>query len=106
MVDRQRTLLSLTQKMHAAVGAEDWSMLAALNTLLSSTLPQMAAQGAWDAAEKAALSALYQVHQEAARRCDLATAEVGRKLSELQANKEGLLAYALDSELAENGYTA
>lgn len=106
MVDRQRTLLSLTQKMHAAVGAEDWSMLAALNTLLAATLPQMAAQGPWDAAEKAALAGLYQSHQEAARRCALATAEIGRKLSELQANREGLLAYALDSELAENGYTA
>ena len=105
-MDRQRTLLSLTQKMHAAVGAEDWSMLAALNTLLAATLPQMAAQGPWDAAEKAALAGLYQSHQEAARRCALATAEIGRKLSELQANREGLLAYALDSELAENGYIA
>ncbi|KQQ36117.1 hypothetical protein ASF61_07935 [Duganella sp. Leaf126] len=105
MVDRQRTLLSLTQKMHAAVSAEDWPMLASLDTLLASTLPQMAAQGPWDAAEKAALSALYQIHQEAARRCGLATAELGRKLSALQAHKEGLLAYALDSELAESGYT-
>ena len=105
-MDRQRTLLSLTQKMHAAVGAEDWWMLAALNTLLAATLPQMAAQGPWDAAEKAALAGLYQSHQEAARRCALATAEIGRKLSELQANREGLLAYALDSELAENGYIA
>lgn len=103
MVDRQRTLLSLAQKMHGAVDAEDWTMLTALNTLLASTLPQMASAGPWSAAEKAALSALHQVHQDAAHRCDLATAELGRKLSELQTNKEGLLAYALDSELAHHG---
>lgn len=106
MVDRQRTLLSLAQKMNAAIAAEDWKMLAAMNTLLASTLPNMAAQGPWNSAERAALSALHQIHQEAVRRCDLATAEAGRKLGELQANKEGLLAYALDSELAENGYQA
>ncbi|MDR7051442.1 hypothetical protein J2X54_003929 [Duganella sp. 3397] len=105
-MDRQRTLLSLTQKMHIAVEGEDWKMLAAINTLLASTLPQMATQGPWQVAEKAALAGLRQVHQEAVRRCDLATVETGRKLSELQANKEGLLAYALDSELAENGTIA
>lgn len=103
MVDRQRTLLSLAQKMSAAMAAQDWKMLAALDTLIASTLPQMAAQGAWSAAEWAALSALRQVHQEAARSCDLAVDEVGRKLNQLQGNKEGLFAYALDSELAENG---
>lgn len=106
MVDRERTLLSLTQKMHAATGAEDWPTLAALNTLLASALPQMAAQGPWDAAEMAALAALHQSHRQAVRRCDLATAEAGRKITALQTNKEGLLAYALDSELAENGTIA
>ncbi|MET0319175.1 MAG: hypothetical protein ABW069_00475 [Duganella sp.] len=103
MVDRQRTLLSLAQKMNAAIATQDWKMLAALDTLIASTLPQMAAQGPWSAAERAALSALHQVHQEAARQCDLALHDIGRKLNELQGNKEGLFAYALDSELAENG---
>ncbi|MET0268715.1 MAG: hypothetical protein ABW202_24255 [Duganella sp.] len=102
-MDRQRTLLSLAQKMNAATAAEDWKMLAALNTLIASTLPQMAAQGAWSSAEQAALSALHRMHQEAARRCDLATIDIGRKINDMQANKEGWMAYALDSELAENG---
>ena len=102
-MDRQATLLQMAKKINAAVAAEDWKLLAAVNTLVAATLPQMAAQGAWSVAERAALAALRQVHQEAARRCDLATEDLGRRLHEMQANKEGWLAYALDSEHAENG---
>lgn len=105
-MDRQATLLQMAKKMNAAIVAEDWKLLAAINTLLASTLPQMAAQGAWSGAERAALSALRQMHQEAVRRCDLATEDLGRRLNEMQANKEGWLAYALDSEHAENGIQA
>ena len=105
-MDRQATLLQMAKKMNAAIAAEDWKLLAALNTLVASTLPQMAAQGKWSGAERAALSALHQVHQEAVRRCDLATADLGRRLHDMQANKEGWLAYALDSEHADNGIQA
>ena len=105
-MDRQATLLQMAKKMNAAIAAEDWKLLAAMNTLVASTLPQMAAQGKWSGAERAALSALHQVHQEAVRRCDLATADLGRRLHDMQANKEGWLAYALDSEHADNGIQA
>ena len=105
-MDRQRSLLQMAQKMSAATSAEDWKLLAALNTLMASTLPQMAAQGPWSGAERAALSALRDMHGVAAHRCDLATRDLGRRLNEMQANKEGWLAYAIDSELAENGIHA
>lgn len=105
-MDRQRTLLQMAQKMNAAIASEDWKMLAALNTLMGSTLPQMAAQGKWSSAEWAALSSLRQVHDEAVRRCDAVARDMGRRLNEMQANKEGWIAYAIDSELAENGIQA
>lgn len=105
-MDRQATLLQMAKKMSAAVAAEDWKLLAALNTLVASTLPQMAAQGTWSGAERAALSALHQMHQEAVKRCNLATEDLGRRLHDMQANKEGWLAYAIDSEQAENGIQA
>ncbi|USX16947.1 hypothetical protein NHH88_14605 [Oxalobacteraceae bacterium OTU3CAMAD1] len=92
--------------MNAAIAAEDWKLLGAIDTLVAATLPQMAAQGKWSGAERAALSALHQMHQEAVRRCDLATEDLGRRLNEMQANKEGWLAYSLDSEQAENGIQA
>jgi CheY-like chemotaxis protein len=47
----------MAKKMNAATAAEDWKLLAALNTLMAATLPQMAAQGPWSGAERAALSA-------------------------------------------------
>ena len=105
-MDRQRTLLQMAQKMSAAIAAEDWKTLAALNTLMATALPQMAAQGQWSAAERAALSALRQMHNEAVKRCDLTTRDLGRRLQEMQANKEGWLAYALESEHAETGIQA
>ncbi|MEV4777961.1 hypothetical protein MRBLMU1_000470 [Burkholderia sp. LMU1-1-1.1] len=105
-MDRQATLVQMAKKMNAAIAAEDWKLLAAMNTLVEATLPQMAAQGKWSGAERAALSALHEMHQEAVRRCDLATEDLGRRLNEMQANKEGWLAYALDSEQAENGIQA
>ena len=105
-MDRQATLLQMAKKMNAAIAAEDWKLLGAIDTLVAATLPHMAAQGKWSAAERAALSALHQMHQEAVRRCDLATEDLGRRLNEMQANKEGWLAYSLDSEQAENGIQA
>ncbi|MYM76035.1 hypothetical protein GTP56_28120 [Duganella sp. FT134W] len=105
-MDRQRTLLQLTQKMSAAIAAEDWRALTAINTMLATTLPQMAAQGSWSSAERAALSALRQMHNEAVKRCDLATDALGSKLQQMQATQEGWLAYALESEHAETGIQA
>lgn len=105
-MDRQRTLLQMAQKMSAAIASEDWKMLAAINTLMATALPQMAAQGTWSSAERAALSALRQMHNEAVKRCDHATEDLGRRLQEMQANQEGWLAYALESEHAETGIQA
>lgn len=102
-MDRQRTLLALAQKMRAAVAAEDWKVLSSLNTLLAKTLPSLAAQGQWNAGEQAALLALRQAHGEAVRHCERATADLAARLNDMQANKEGWLAYALDSEDAETG---
>ncbi|WP_229207422.1 hypothetical protein [Duganella sp. OV458] len=92
--------------MSAAIASEDWKTLAAINTLMGTVLPQMAAQGKWTSAELAALSALRQMHEEAVKRCNHATDELGRRLQEMQTNREGFVAYALDSEIAENGIQA
>jgi hypothetical protein len=105
-MDRQRTLLQMAQKMSAAIASQDWNTLAAMNTLMTSTLPQMAALGPWSAPERAALSALRRIHEEAVKRCNLATTDLGRRMNEMQANQEGWLAYALYSDQAENGIQA
>ncbi|MFA9218385.1 MAG: hypothetical protein ACEQSK_14955 [Sphingomonadaceae bacterium] len=96
----------MAQRMSAATSTEDWKALAALNTLLAAELPQLAAQGSWSPAERAALEALRQVHEEAVQRCGRATSALGQRLYDMQHNKEGWIAYALDSDNAETGIQA
>lgn len=105
-MDRQSTLLQLGQKMSAATNASDWKALAAINTLMASSLPAMAAQGPWTPAERAALASLRDLHNQAILRARNASDELGKHLAEMQANKEGWLAYALNSEPAATGTTA
>lgn len=93
----------MAQKMSSATAAADWPQLAALNTLMGSALPAMAAQGAWSPAERAALAALRQLHLAAQHSCQLASAELSHHISDMQTNKEGWIAYALDSETAVTG---
>lgn len=102
-MDRHKTLLQLAQQLSAATAASDWAALAAINTLMASTLPTLAAQGAWTPAERAALAALRDLHVAAVARVDSATAETGQHLSDMTNNREGWLAYALDSGNAATG---
>ncbi|WP_377705620.1 hypothetical protein [Pseudoduganella sp. UC29_71] len=81
--------------MSAATAASDWTALAAINTLMAASLPVMAAQGPWTPAERAALAALRQLHLQAEHCAGLASADLAAKLSEMQANKEGWMAYAM-----------
>jgi hypothetical protein len=105
-MDRQRTLLQLAHKMRAALAAEDWPALAAINALMATALPAMADQGPWSAAERAALTALHQLHQQAAGRCGAAAAELSKRLHAMQTNKEGWIAYALTNDSADTGNPA
>lgn len=102
-MDRQRTLLVLAQKMRAAIAADDWKMLTAVNTLMAATLPAMAEQGRWTPAERAALTALRQLHEQAAARCGQSADALDTHLHSMRSNKEGWLAYALDNAYTDLG---
>ncbi|SFF75466.1 hypothetical protein SAMN05518865_104160 [Duganella sp. CF458] len=102
-MDRHKTLLQLAQQLSAATAASDWAALAAINTLLCASLPALAAQGEWTPAERAALAALRDVHVAAVAKVDSATVETGQHLNDMTHNREGWLAYALDSDNAATG---
>jgi len=102
-MDRHQTLLQLAQQINAATAAKDWQALAAINTLMATTLPQLAAQGKWAPAERAALAALRDLHLAAVAKVDGATVELGQHLQDMTNNREGWLAYALDSGDAATG---
>ena len=102
-MDRHKTLLQLAQQLSAATTASDWAALAAVNTLMASTLPRLAAQGAWTPAARAALAARRELHLAAVAKVNGATAELGQHLQDMTNNREGWLAYALDSGDAATG---
>jgi hypothetical protein len=105
-MDRQATLLQLAQKLSAATAAADWQALAAIDALVSNALPALAAQGRWTPAERAALNALRSQHRAALAKVNSATAELDKHLHELQNNREGFIAYALDNENVVTGTEA
>ncbi|MBB3221433.1 hypothetical protein [Pseudoduganella umbonata] len=67
---------------------------------MASVLPAMAAQGAWTAAERAALAALRQQHREAVQKVGATSAGLAVHLQQMNTQKEGWLAYALDNDFA------
>lgn len=105
-MDRQRALIRLANKLRAALAADDWQALAAINVSMATVLPAMAGQAPWSPAEQAALATLHQLHQQAAGRCDAAVADMGQRLHAMQTNKEGWIAYALTNDSAAPGTPA
>ena len=103
---RRAALLALASKLSEAGTAGDWPALAAANAALAPTLATLAAQGEWDGPERAALAALRAAHRQASLDCSQAKELLGNKLGEMQANKEGWLAYALYSDIDPDGNQA
>lgn len=105
-MDRQSTLLQLAHKLSAATAAADWPALAAIDALVSNALPALAAQGRWTPAERAALDALRRQHRAALAKVSSATDETGKHLHEMQNNREGYIAYAVDNDNVVTGTEA
>jgi hypothetical protein len=96
-------LAALASKLSAAGAAGDWPALAAANAALAPALAKLAAQGDWNGRERSALAALRAAHQQARLDCTQAKDLLGSKLGEMQANKEGWMAYALYGATDPNG---
>jgi len=105
-MDRQQTLLELAHEIGAASAGDDWPALAACSRTLASRLLAMDAQGPWSRSEQEALATLRSGHSQAYDRCAQATASLGELLRDMQDNKEGRIAYALDGETDLDGITA
>ena len=103
---RRAALAALASKLSAAATALDWPALAAANAALAPALATLAAQGDWNGQERSALAALRAAHRQASLDCTQAKERLGSKLDEMQANKEGWMAYALYSDIDPNGNQA
>lgn len=103
-MDRRATLDAMRDALAGAAAARDWERLCGAAASLAPQLQAMAAQGPWSAAELRAVTRLRASHALAAAVCEEQRQQVLARMTELQDNKAGWIAYALDhqSELDEN----
>lgn len=101
-MDRQYTIDALGADLAAAAASGDWSRLEALERTLASRLPALAARGPWSASERDALARLRAQHDAAEAACGGAALALAARLDEMRTNKEGWIAYALESKVAES----
>jgi hypothetical protein len=92
-------LLALRERLDAAVAADDWVALEALDREIAACLPAAAASGV----APAVCEALRRAHRQARAHCRQAAARLGERLAELGTHREGWLAYALSGSGAEGG---
>ena len=103
-MDRRAAIDTLRDALASAAGARDWDRLCTAVAALAPQLEALGAQGQWSAGELRALARLRASHDLAATVCKQQQDELVAKMRELQDNKAGWAAYALDheTELDEN----
>lgn len=103
-MDRRAAIDALREALATAAAARDWERLGGAVAALAPQLQAMLAQGPFNATELRAVTRLRAAHALAAKVCDEQREDVLARINELQDNKAGWIAYALDhqNELTEN----
>jgi hypothetical protein len=96
--DRQARLAQLGNNLQDAAAREDWDRLGEQARALFPALHALAAQGPWNAAERAALERVRAQHDAAAHHVAAAARALEPRLEEMRANKDGWIAYAMNSD--------
>ncbi|QOY95579.1 hypothetical protein IM543_06910 [Massilia sp. UMI-21] len=97
-MDRTRAIDGLARVLVDAGAGADWDLLGRAVRELGPRLQALAAGTPWNAGERAALARLRLAHAGAAEAASAASAQLQAKMSDMIANKEGWLAYALAGE--------
>jgi hypothetical protein len=105
-MDRRKAIMEIRASLAAAAAARDWDAMADAVRVLERDLPALAARDPWTEAERAALRNLRAVHEQAYKACSQETESLGLRLSDMQINKAGWIAYALGSEPEPDGNQA
>ena len=103
-MDRRAAIDALREALATAAAARDWERLATAVAALAPQLQALLVHGPFSPAELRAVTRLRASHALATQVCDEQRAEVLARINELQDNKAGWIAYALDNqnELTEN----
>jgi hypothetical protein len=95
---RQAQLLRMGEALRGAAAAADWALLGEHVDALAPQLRALAARGAWNAGERQAVARLRAAHDTAFEAAAAASGELAARLEQLRSNKDGWIAYAMDSE--------
>ena len=94
---------AVAASLNAASSAGDWPRVAELVTALTPELAAFAAAGPLTPAERRTLEQLRAAHDQAEAACARAARELKARLDDMHSNKDGWMAYALDSDAAPAG---
>lgn len=97
-MDRTSAIDGLARALGDAGASADWELLGRAVRELGPRLQALAADRPWNATERAALERLRGAHAGAAEAVAVASAQLQAKMSDMIANKEGWMAYALAGE--------
>lgn len=92
----------LAQRLRDASAGRDWRALAVVDDELAALLAQLPAGTPLTLPERAALADLQAAHRQARAQCASVTNQLSDRMAAMQANRDGWLAYALNSDLSEN----
>jgi hypothetical protein len=95
---RQAQLLRMGEALRGAAAAADWALLGEHVDVLAPQLRALAARGPWNAGERQAVARLRAAHDMAFEAAAAASGELAARLEQLRSNKDGWIAYAMDSE--------
>lgn len=105
-MDNTATLLQLGKQLQAATAKQDWPALALLDRKLAQHLASLPPQATWSDDLRAVLLALRQVHSQAVQACSNEKQRLGLQLGEFHSKQEGWVAYALESDMYQDGNQA
>jgi hypothetical protein len=94
-MDKSAALLRIAESLRGAADGAAWEQLAQMTRALAPQLEALAARGPLTAAERAALQRLREAHDHAAEAVDAAARALKTRMDDMQANKDGWIAYAM-----------
>ena len=105
-MDNSALLLQFARDIQAAAGKQDWAALDVLDRNLARQLALLSEQAGMNPDEQAALSTLRAEHARAFQLCSDEKHRLGLQLGEIHSKQEGWVAYALESDMYQDGSQA
>lgn len=105
-MDNSALLLQFAHEIQAAAGKQDWTALDVLDRRMARQLALLSDQAGLNPDEQAALRTLRAVHARAFQLCSDEKHRLGLQLGEIHSKQEGWVAYALESDMYQDGNQA